>query len=244
MLPLALEAELRDLASQADAKSPVTLSLDSGKGSLAVEGALGLSPLAFDGKLRIVDFSLPPLLGCIDAPGVALLRKGNARADLQIALAPRDAAQADLSPTDLRVEGTIGLAGIDVGEPKTSKDFAAAWKDLEVGIRELTVPGLIGAGDAGPPLGIVVNLDRVRLLEPSFQITRVQGGYAPPLAAETPGTPPPLTSLRSGAWRSGRRRRAGPESLVEIAEARTSGGARSSTGPCSLRPLPRSTSSI
>jgi hypothetical protein len=226
MLPLALEAELRDLASEADAKSPVTLSLDSGKGSLALEGALGLSPLAFDGKLRIVDFSLPPLLACIDAPGVALLRKGNARADLRIALAPRAAAEADLSPTDLRVEGTIGLAGIDIGEPKTSKDFGAAWKDLEVGIRELSVPGLIGAGDPGRPLGIVVNLNRVRLLEPSFQITRVQEGILLPSLSAEPSAPAPAPAPapEPAASVPAASPAPAPEIRVEVAEARIQGG--------------------
>ncbi len=221
-LPLALDAELRDLASEAGSRWPVTLALDAGEGSLGIDGALGISPLAFDGALRITDLALPPLLARIDAPGVALLRKGVARADLKIALAPSGAASSGSPPTDLRVEGTFGLAGIDVGEPKTDKEFGAAWKDLEVGIRELAVPGVIGAGEAGKPLGIVVSLDRVRLLEPAFRITRVQEGILlPPLAAETPAqapAPEPAASAPAASTAPA------PEIRVEVAEARIQGG--------------------
>ena len=229
-LPVALDAELRDLASQAGGRWPVTLSLDPGEGSLGIEGALGVSPLAFDGKLRIADLALPPLLARIDAPGVALLRKGTARADLRISLAPRGAAQAGSPVTDLRVDGTIGLAGIDVGEAKTAREFGAAWKDLEVGIRELAMPGLIGASDPGGPREIAVNLDRVRLVQPAFRITRTQQGILlPPLAAEQPvpaeaAASAPAPSCAAPGRRSGSRSR----------RRRSSAGARrSSTAPCS-----------
>jgi hypothetical protein len=227
-LPLALDAELRDLSNEAGGRWPLTLSLDAGEGSLGVDGALGVSPLAFDGKLRITDLALPPLLSRIDAPGGELLRKGTLRADLQIALAPRGAATDGAPPTDLRVEGTLGLAGIDVGEAKTAKDFGAAWKDLEVGIRELAMPGLIGANDPSQPREIAVNLARVHLREPAFRITRTQTGILlPALGAEAPAPasdePPPAEAAAAVATPPADAA-PGPVVRVEVAEAKIEGG--------------------
>ena len=229
-LPVFLNAELRDLASEAGGRWPVTLSLDAGEGSLGIDGALGVSPLVFEGKLRILDLALPPLLARIDAPGVDLLRSGTARADLRIALAPQAGSQV----TDLRVDGTIGLAGIDISEPKTAKEFGAAWKDLEVGIRELAMPGVIGVGDPGKPLTLVVSLDRVRLLQPAFRITRTQQGILlPPLGANEPA---PVEVAEPAAGAPAANAAPGPEIRVEVAEARIEGG-RAQITDRSVRPF-------
>jgi hypothetical protein len=231
MLPIALDAEVRDLASQPGSKAPVKVSLDSGKGSLALHGQLALTPLAFDGNLKMVDFSLPPLLGYIDAPGVGLLRSGTARADLKVALVPGGAAQAQPAPTDLRVEGSIGLAGLDIGEPRTEKDFGATWKDLEVGIRQLSVPGVIGAPKGAAPPGMLVSLSKLRLLEPNFRITRVKEGILlPPLAGEPPPAPvaepaaPAAPAAEPAASTPAGSPAPGPEIKVEVAEARIERG--------------------
>jgi hypothetical protein len=235
MLPLAFQARLRDLASEPGGKAPLEISLNSEKGSLALNGELGLTPLAFDGKLRIVDFALPPLLGYLDAPGVGLLRRGVARADLQIALAPGAAAGGQPAPTDLRVEGSIGLGGLDVGEPLTDKDFGATWKDLEVEIRELSVPALIGGSGSDAPQAMVVNLEHVRLREPAFKVTRVREGILLPALGEAP---PPAEAKQRAAAQTAQTAPAAPEAApagtapagaeqeirVEIGEARVEGG--------------------
>ena len=224
-LPLALAAELRDVASDAGSRWPVTLSLKQGAGSFAVDGALGVSPLAFDGKLRIVDLALAPLLGRIDAPGTSWLRQGNARAELAIVLVPRGGALGGAPPTDLKVSGTFGFSGIDVGEAQTAKEFGVAWKDFEVGIRELAIPELIGARDPAKPLALAASLDRVRWVQPAFRITRTQQGILlPPLgeketqpaeaaAAAQPETGEPAASAAPG-----------PEIRVEVADAQIEGG--------------------
>jgi hypothetical protein len=151
-----------------------------GTGSLGVDGTLAIAPLAFDGKLAIADLALPPLLARVDAPAVGLLRQGNARADLSIALTPRGEAAGATPPTDLRVAGRLGLAGLDVREEKTAKDFAVAWKDLDVTIHALTLPGLLGTVDANVPRAIGVDLELVRLLQPAFVITRTEQGVVLP----------------------------------------------------------------
>ena len=225
-LPLAVAAEVRDVASDAGSRWPVTLSLKEAGGSLAVDGELGVSPLAFEGKLRIAALALAPLLARIDAAGVQLLRQGTARADLQIVLAPRSEAQGGAGPTDLRVSGTLGLAGLDVGEAKTAKEFGVAWKDLEVGIRELAMPGLIGASDPAKPLALGLSLDRVRLVQPVFRITRTEQGLLlpslaaeqpePPEAAAAPAEPAPAEPAGSAA--------PGPEIRVDVADAQIEAG--------------------
>jgi len=168
-LPLGVDAEVRSISSEAGSRWPLTLAVKEGTGSLGVDGTLAIAPLAFDGKLAIADLALAPLLACIDAPGARLLRQGTARAELTIALA-----------TDLRVAGKLGLAGLDVGDAETAKVFGIAWKDFELGIRELSLPGLLAPADPAKPRAINVNLDLVRLVEPSFKLTRTEQGLLMP----------------------------------------------------------------
>ena len=178
-LPLGIDAEVSSISSEPGSRWPLTLKVSEGAGSLGVDGALAIEPIAFDGKLAITDFALAPLLSRIDAPAVGLVRQGNARADISIALA-----------TDLRVAGKLGVAGLDVGDEQTAKEFGVAWKDFELGIGEITVPGVLGAGDPAVARKIGVKLDLVRLVEPSFKITRTaQGIVLPSFGAETAEPP-------------------------------------------------------
>ena len=104
----------RSSRSPAKAASPVSLTVSQGNGKLALTGALALEPLGFDGKLTLRDFALAPLAVRAPVAGGELLRGGKARADLAIALAPR----AGVTPpaADLRVSGSLGLAGAPGGE--------------------------------------------------------------------------------------------------------------------------------
>jgi hypothetical protein len=174
-LPLGIDAEVLTLSSERGSRWPVKLTVKEGTRSIGLDGQLAIAPLAFDGKLAIADLALPPLLARVDAPAVGLLQKGALRADLALALTPRSGASGDAPPTDLRVAGTLGLAGLDLREEKTAKDFAVAWKDFELTIRELTLPGLLGTVDPAAPRAIGVNLDLVRLLQPAFVIRTAQG---------------------------------------------------------------------
>ena len=168
-LPIGIDAELTELSSEPGSRWPMTLKLSQGAGSLGIDGTLAIAPVAFDGKLAMTDLALAPLLSRIDAPGAGLLRQGSARADLSIALAK-----------DLRVSGKLGVAGLDLGEEKTAKEFGVAWMDFELGINELSVPGVIGAGEPGVARKIGVKLDVVRLVEPSFIVTRTLEGIVLP----------------------------------------------------------------
>src|SRR5262249_39435257 len=144
---------------------------------------------------------------------------------------------------DLRVSGTLGLAGLEVGDAETRQDFGAAWKDLDVGIRELTLRGLLGE----PVPRVALALAQVRLAEPSVQVTRTaQGMVIPalgPAAAPEPaaaassapappatGTAVPVAPAEAGAAASE------PPLGVEIDEVRVEGG-RAQILDRSLRPF-------
>jgi hypothetical protein len=180
-LPLGIDAEVNSISSEPASRWPVTLKVTDGAGSLAVDGTLAIEPLAFDGKLAIRELALQPLLSRVDAPAVGLVRQGTARADIAIALA-----------TDLRVAGKLGVAGLDVGDEKTAKEFGVAWKDFELGIGEITAPGVLGGGDPAAAKKIGVKLDLVRLVEPAFKVTRTAEGIVlPSFGGETVETAKP-----------------------------------------------------
>ena len=143
----------------------------------------------------------------------------------------------------------FGLAGIDVGEPKTAKEFGAAWKDLEVGIRELAVPGVIGASDAGKPPEIG-RAPRSRAPDPARvpHHAHERGDPAPAARRRRAGAPRrPRRRKRRRPRRPTRRLRARRPRRRSGSRSRTreSRGVarRSSTGPCSPSTTPRSISS-
>jgi len=186
-LVLGVDAQVKTLASPTQGSSPVSLTVREGDGSLSLEGDLTLEPLSFDGKLAIKELALAPLASHAPAPGADLLRGGRARADLEVILAGKGASAPGVS--DLRVAGTVGLAGLELGKPG-DKDFAAAWKDLAIQIREITVQPAIG-GDPAQPRAVALTLDRVRITEPDVTLTRTEKGLVlPQLGAESDATAP------------------------------------------------------
>jgi hypothetical protein len=213
-LPLVVDLEVKDLDGAPASRWPLRLGLAAGGGTLDVDGALAIAPLAFEGSLAIADLPLPVLLARVPAPGAELLRAGKARADLRIALTPREGASAPTS--DLRVSGTVGLAGLDVGEPATAREFGATWKDLQIGIRELAVADVLALGGPGR---IALTLDELRLAEPSFTVTRTAEGLVlPVLAGVATAEPaqPPATASPAPA-------QAAPQIVVDVSRLRIDG---------------------
>ncbi len=188
-LALGVDAEVKTVASPTTGISPVSLAVKHGAGGLDVKGDLTLEPLSFKGKLAMRDFALPPLAARAPVEGAEIMRKGNARADLEVILAGRGASAPGVS--DLRVAGTIGLAGLQV----TAPDFAASWKDLAVAISEITVQPALG-GDPAKPRAVAVALKNVELFEPDVAVTRTADGIVLPKvgpaapAGESAETPP------------------------------------------------------
>lgn len=223
-LPLGIDAEVLTLSGERGARWPVKLTLKEGAGSIAIDGSLAIAPLAFDGKLAIADLALPPLLARIDAPAVGLLQKGALRANLTLALTPRSQTQEGTPPTDLRVAGTLGLAGLDVREEKTAKDFAVAWKDFELTIRELTLPGLLGTVDPAAPRAIGLNLELVRLVQPAFVITRTEQGVVLPSFGSDTGEAEKADAAEPASPATAKPATAPVQVLVAITKAQMEGG--------------------
>ncbi|MFI5315026.1 MAG: DUF748 domain-containing protein [Myxococcota bacterium] len=191
-LALGVDAELKSLASPTTGTSPLSLAVREGDGSLKLAGDLTLEPLGWSGKLALRDFALAPLAARAPAPGAGLLRGGKARADLEVTLA-RKAGGAP-GAADLRVAGTLGIAGLEVGRPG-DRDFAIAWKDLAISLHEVTVAPALG-GDSAAPRAVALALDRVQLVEPAISLARTANGIAlpdlggaPAPAAAAPATP-------------------------------------------------------
>ncbi len=231
-VPLAVHAVLDSLSSELESRSPLSLSITSEKGTVAVDGQLAPAPFAFEGKLVVSDLALPPLLTQVDAPALYWLRDGTLRANLALSLAK-----------DLRLSGSLGLAGLDLEEDKTAKQFGIQWKDLEIAISELALPDVMGGEAVAGPRSLDVQLARIALAEPRFVVTRDKKGIVlPPFSASdkrgdaaaeggevsapapTEATTPAQASPTASASPSDAKAEAAPMAVsLVIADARISG---------------------
>ncbi len=199
-LPLGVEAELKELSSQAGGRWPIQLQVTQGAGTFGIEGSIAVAPMAFEGKVRVSEFALPPILERMDVAPLRLLRQAVARADLDLALTPASEQdpQAAAASTDLRVAGTLGLAGLEVGVAD-SEDFRARWQDLDIAIAELRIPRLLGPAEPAAQREVALKLDRVRLVEPALRLTREADGLALPSTgtAAEPASAEPVTDAQA-----------------------------------------------
>ncbi len=183
-LLLRAQAELASLSSKPGVRAPLTLSVAAEQGRLDLEGELAPSPFAFEGKLRIADLALPPLAAQVEAPALDWLRQGTLRADLALSLGD-----------DLHASGLIGLAGLDLGEAQTAKQFRVEWKDLELAIQQFELNDLTGRSASGKPRALDVQLARVQLSEPRFVLTREATGLVlPPLSPASQDVEPAVSA--------------------------------------------------
>ena len=189
-LLLRAQAELTSLSSDPEVRAPVSLALAAEQGRLQLAGELALAPLAFDGQLSIRDLALKPLVAQVEARALHWLRAGTLRADLALSLGD-----------DARASGLLGLAGLDLEEAATAKQFAVEWKDLELAIQEIKLSDPAGRSQGDPALSLDIKLARLRLAAPRFVLTRDEKGLVlPPLLpaskdgdpaeAESPPAPP------------------------------------------------------
>jgi len=174
-LPITLEASLANLSSEPASRAAIHLALaettPDAKGGVALDGELAIDPPAFDGKLAIRALALAPLAAQVEAPALHWLRAGTLRGDLALAFA-----------RDLRVSGGLGLAGLDLQDEATKKDFKVAWRDLDVAIASFVLPD--PAGRAEPPArrAIEIAIKRLALASPELVLTRgPKGLLLPPL---------------------------------------------------------------
>src|SRR5207237_4889249 len=94
-------------------------------------------------------------------------------------------------PAPLVVRGHLSLDDLRAVPPE-GEDFSAAWKGLELAIREIRVPGVLrGPAAADEPLR--VDLEQLRLVSPAIVVTRTAEGIALPVKSAPPpaDAPPP-----------------------------------------------------
>lgn len=187
-LGVGVEANAAPLTSTAGKPTMVSLALTpSSGGTLHLKGDVVPDPLAFDGTLVVKDLQLTPLTQPVATTATRLLKTGVVNLDVAIA-----AGKAPTAPPDgVRVAGTIGLADLDVSGDDPSA-FAVRWKNLAVGLRAATVPGVLASDPAAPRSAIEVAFDAITLTQPDLALTRTADGIALPAALG--GTEPATAS--------------------------------------------------
>ncbi|HLY39497.1 MAG TPA: DUF748 domain-containing protein, partial [Candidatus Binatia bacterium] len=184
--PLALtiaHATIRDASSEPGSRTAFTVELHEGDGVLGLDGTAALDPLATTFTARFDHLALERLAA---ASGAVPVKLPGGVLGGEIAVAAE--------PAPLVVHGNLTLDDLRA-VPPDGEDFSAAWKGLELGIREIRVPGVLrGPAAADEPLR--VDLEKLRLVTPAIVLTRTADGIvlpvksAPPLPADAPPPTP------------------------------------------------------
>ncbi len=194
-LDVRVAGEAGPLASSAAGQTPIHLTLaPTSGGTIDLTGDLGLTPLAFDGKLGITDLALAPLTQPVATATTRLLKGGVADVDLALAAGATPNAPVD----GVRISGTMALADLEVAGDDPGA-FGVRWKRLAVALRSLTAAGVLGARDATTPRAIDVALGDVTLTEPQLTVTRTPEGIALPAALRASPAPPAPPSAAPNA---------------------------------------------
>jgi len=174
-------ATVTDLSSAAGSSATVALELREGEGTIALDGKVGLDPLAAHLTARIDRLALGRLVAATGAAPV-LLPGGALGGELTIAA----------EHPALVVSGQLALADLQVA-PREGEDFSLAWKQLDLGIREIRVPGVLPGEPAAPAEPLRIDLERLHLSNPSVALTRTSDGIVLPTAGAPAANaaPPP-----------------------------------------------------
>jgi hypothetical protein len=175
-LQVSLRVVARELRGAAGERFPLEISLGIAGGSVELAGDLGVSPLAFDGKLTWSDLSLAPLAAAAGDLSPARIASGTSSGALDLDFS-FDAAKG-AGGLGLALSGRAGVRGLDLA--LDDPDLKLAWSDLALGIESVAL-----AAD-GPP---VVALSELRIDSPRVEATRkAPRAPAGAGAAEAPGS--------------------------------------------------------
>ncbi|HYY05372.1 MAG TPA: DUF748 domain-containing protein, partial [Candidatus Limnocylindria bacterium] len=173
------QAAVTDLSSTAGSAATVALELRQGEGTIALDGTVGLDPLAAHLTARIDRLALGPLVAATGGAPV-LLPGGALGGDLTIAA----------EHPALVVSGRLGLADLQAA-PREGENFALAWKQLDLDIREIRVPGVLPGEPVPPSEPLRIELEQLRLASPSLALTRTAEGIVLPAASAPAANAPP-----------------------------------------------------
>ena len=184
-----VHATVEGLASEPGTTAKVGVDLRLGEGALGLDGTVGLQPVAAHVHVRPQRLALGPLLAASGGAPV-VLPKGVLDGDVEV--------HAEEEP--LTLSGTLGIADLAVGLPQ-GEDFGVGWKQLDLGIRAIQIPGVLPGHDGAAKGPLSVALERLHLDAPVVTLTRTPEGLvlpgAKPAAAEPAAAAP--TSLADPA---------------------------------------------
>lgn len=167
--------KVEGLSSVAGNRASAMLEVREGPATVTVAGDFALDPLAARAQVKLDALALERFAA---AAGVTppVLRRGNLGADLKLAFGDGPAI----------VSGTVALAELDVAPPE-GDDFALGWTRLEIGIREVRLPGILPGPGAPAGSPIKVDLARIALAAPKIRLTRTADGIVLPVVSVATG---------------------------------------------------------
>jgi len=181
--PLVVEiarGAITGLESAPGTRAAVDLQIKEDQGTLGLTGTVGIDPLAAQLTAKLGSLALGHLLEASGAPVGVRLPTGTLSGDVTI--------QADQGP--LVVAGTLVIADLGVRLPK-GEDFGVDWKQLELGIKQVRVPGVLPGTAPATPEPIRVDLDSLKLVTPVVTLTRTADGLVLPGSGPPPSTTAP-----------------------------------------------------
>jgi len=190
-----VKAAVTDLSSATGSSATIALELREGEGTIAVDGTVGLDPLAAHLTARIDSLALGRLAAATGAAPV-LLPGGALGGEVTIAA----------EHPALVVSGRLALADLKA-TPREGEDFSLAWQQLDLGIREIRVPGVLPGEPAAPGEPLRIDLELVHLSNPSVALTRTAEGIVLPStgAPAAAAAPPPAPAAEPPPTESGGR---------------------------------------
>jgi hypothetical protein len=170
--PLVVEivkGTITGLDSAPGTRAGVDLKIKEEQGVLGLAGQVGIDPPAAQLSAKLEAVALNRLLAVSGAPMPVQLPTGTLSGDVTI--------QVDQGP--LIVAGKLAVAGLRVRLPR-GPDFAVDCKRLEVGIKQVRVPGIVPRAAPRIPEQVRVDLESLKLVAPVVTLTRTADGLVLP----------------------------------------------------------------
>jgi len=192
---MALALEARDVTAAEGSRFPLKLQLEIEKGTIEIDGQVGIVPPRYDGHVGWKDLPFAPILLASRPEIRSWLRSCHAHGDLAVhfSLAPEHAG--------VELAGDIGIDAFSVADPE-QREVALDFQSFDTVVRKAQIA--IGK-PAGPR---VVVIDSVKLVDPKIhyarptpQLDKLLGGSgsAPPAHAAEPAAAPAPEPAAAGA---------------------------------------------
>ncbi len=173
--PVALTAEVHDLAGEGDQPAAVKVGVGIGGGSLDVDGKLRLVPLGFAGHIVIDKLNLPDVVTASSVLPQEILPAAHLALNLQV-----DSGSLAPTPGDVNASGTITLADVQAAPPEP-KGVGVGVRALSVTFDQLQLAGILAPQ---PPTnqGDIRFRGKVQVADPSVSVA---GAKAPLASVKT-----------------------------------------------------------